>query len=105
MMLQTLTGAVGGFVAGYTTKTLLIKFTHREQVSKEMISEIVVLIVSFAWLASILVLLNNPVFQIPFAVHALMGAVVGWLFKIENPLLGLVSRKTETTQSTMEKAK
>jgi hypothetical protein len=49
-----------------------VKFDYRN---------VVILVVSIGWLASVLVSVANPAFKVDIALHGLMGAIVGYFFK------------------------
>lgn len=49
-----------------------VKFDYRN---------VVILVVSIGWLASVLVSVANSAFKVDIALHGLMGAIVGYFFK------------------------
>lgn len=42
--------------------------------------------ISCVWVASVIAGIVNPDYSTSFGVHAIMGASVGWLFGIDNPI-------------------
>lgn len=66
-----------GNLSGYFLHDFLKKSM---QISENMSKNFVLLIVSLIWATSMVVGLLNPTYQVPLAVHGLMGAIVGFFF-------------------------
>lgn len=62
----------GYFLHDFFQKSLLI--------SENMSKNFVLMVVSLIWATSMVVGLLNPTYQVPLAVHGLMGAIVGFFF-------------------------
>jgi len=77
-LLSFLSGTVFGWIVSKIYCTKGIKFNGKN---------ILLMAVAIAWLISIVAEVINPsIYSTPVAVHAIMGAVVGSLFKGNNPL-------------------
>lgn len=86
---------VGGFVIGYLSRTIqdsFVKSRTDTKINRVLLEEIVAFVVVVAWLISVFVSVVYPDRQVPLAVHILMGAVVGFIYKNENPILSLIAK-------------
>ena len=72
-----LLGFIGGGIFGYIAHDWIRKgLTMSEDANRNLI----ILMVTLAWTASVVASLLNPTIQVPLPVHGVMGVIVGFFF-------------------------
>lgn len=82
---------IGGIFLGYIMRLvherLINTGKYKALENTEALEEVVMFVIVGAWLVSVLVSFVLPDKEVPLAMSLLMGSVVGYLFKKENPVL------------------
>lgn len=77
-LLTALLVFVLGFATGYFAGICIREATQVQ------IRHAIAIVIAFAWFVSLLASVLDPGYQTPIAVHGMMGAVVGYLFQLDD---------------------
>lgn len=81
MINQTLIIGIITFILGNISGYLLHDFFKKSlMMSEDSSRNLLILAVTAIWVISMLVSVVNPAYQVPVAVHGIMGAIVGFFF-------------------------
>lgn len=73
--------AVISYIAGLISGIFAGRLFFRENVKKNLNSDLVLLVVTAVWAISMLIDIASPTWETPVAVHGLMGAIVGFFYR------------------------